>query len=356
MRIGIVGLPSSGKTTLFNLLTEGHAETSSFGSGKLEAHVGMARIPDRRVDFLSQMYHPRRTIYAQIEFIDVPNANVKGGANQFLAGVREADALVEVVRAFDDPMLPNPQGDTDPLRDAKMLHTELLLADLEVVEKRLERLSSGKKSKENQAELPLLEKCRDILEAEGRIGEVEWTDDEQAVLRNYGFLTEKPAILVANVPEAALATAEFPGSKELADYAAQQGIPLLLVCARTEQEINDLSPDERQAFLQDLGLSETGIERLARAAYRQLGLLSFFTVGEDEVRAWTIRAGTDAKHAAGRIHSDIERGFIRAEVMAYDDLRRLGTVAKLREQGALRLEGKEYVMKDGDIVNFRFNV
>lgn len=356
MRIGIVGLPSSGKTTLFNLLTEGHAETSSFGSGKLEAHIGMARIPDRRVDFLSQMYHPRKTIYAQIEFIDVPNANVKGGANQFLAGVREADALVEVVRAFDDPLAPNPQGNTDPRRDAEMLHTELLLADLEVVEKRLERLTTGKKTKENQAELPVLEKCREVLEAEGRIGALEWTDDEQVVLRNYGFLTEKPAILVTNVPEAALSSGEYPGAGELAAYASEKGVPLIMVCARTEQEINDLSPEEQQAFLHELGLSETGIERLARAAYRQLGLLSFFTVGEDEVRAWTIRAGTDAKRAAGKIHSDIERGFIRAEVMAYDDLCRLGSVAKVREQGAFRLEGKEYVMKDGDIVNFRFNV
>lgn len=359
MRIGIVGLPAVGKTTLFNLLTEGHVETSSFGSGKLEAHVGMARVPDRRIDYLSDMYKPRKTIYAQIEFVDVPGlaqgAGSKGVANQFLAGVREADALVEVVRTFENPMVPVPQGSIDPRRDAEALHTELLFADLEIVEKRIERLTSGKKTKEGQAELPVIEKCREILEGEGRIGAHEWTPDEQTVLRTYGFLTEKPAILVVNVDEGSI-KGGYAGSDAIERYAAQQGVPVLAVSARTEQELNDLSPEERAGFLDDLGLTESGIERIARAAYAQLGLMSFFTVGEDEVRAWTIHRGTEAKRAAGKVHSDIERGFIRAEVVSYEDLRRVGSMAKLKEQGLFRLEGKDYVMQDGDIVNFRFNV
>ena len=357
MRIGIVGLPSAGKTTLFNLLTEGHVETVS---GKMEAHLGSAKVPDRRIDFLSDMYKPRKTIYAQIEFVDVPGlargSAAKGGVNQFMAGVREADSIIQVVRAFDDPLVPNPEGSTNPVRDAELLHTELLFSDLEIVEKRIERLEGGKKGKENPIELPALKKCQEILESEGRIGSIDWTLDEQAALRDYGFLTEKPVILVANVGEESLSTDDYPGKAELAEYARTKDIPLLTVSARTEQEISELPDEERDAFLNDLGVTESGIERLARAAYAQLGLISFFTVGEDEVRAWTIHQGTEAKRAAGKVHSDIERGFIRAEVVSYEDLRRLGSMAKVREQGLFRLEGKDYLMKDGDIVNFRFNV
>lgn len=357
MRIGIVGLPSAGKTTLFNLLTEGHVETVS---GKMESHLGSAKVPDRRIDFLSNMYKPRKTIYAQIEFVDVPGlargSATKGGVNQFMAGVREADSIIQVVRAFDDPVVPNPEGSTDPVRDAELLHTELLFSDLEIVERRIERLEGGKKGKENPIELPTLKKCQEILEGEGRLGSTDWTPDEQAVLRDYGFLTEKPVILVANVGEDALATDDYPRKDELTGHASAKGMPLLTVSARTEQEISELPGEERDAFLKDLGVTESGIERLARAAYAQLGLISFFTVGEDEVRAWTIHQGTEAKRAAGKVHSDIERGFIRAEIVSYEDLHRLGSMAKVREQGLFRLEGKDYLMKDGDIVNFRFNV
>ena len=356
MRIGIVGLPSAGKTTLFNLLTEGHVET---GSGKMESHLGIAKVPDRRIDFLSNMYKPRKTIYAQIEFVDVPGlargSAAKGGVNQFMAGVREADSLVQVVRAFDNPMVPNPEGSTNPVRDAELLHTELLLSDLEIVESESSAWRR-KKGKENPIELPTLKKCQEVLESEGRIGSIDWTPEEQAALRDYGFLTEKPVILVANVGEDALATDDYPGKAELAEYARAKDIPLLTVSARTEQEISELPDEERDAFLKDLGVTESGIERLARAAYAQLGLISFFTVGEDEVRAWTIHQGTEAKKAAGKVHSDIERGFIRAEIVSYEDLHRLGSMAKVREQGLFRLEGKDYVMKDGDIVNFRFNI
>ncbi len=354
MDIGLVGLSGSGKTTLFNLLIEGQAESAA----KMAANLGMARVPDKRIDFLSNMYKPKKTTFAQMKLIDLPGLLPGGqGGAIFLASVRNVDALVQVVRAFEDPMVPHPSGSIDPARDLDLLHTELLLADLELVEKRIERLESSKKQKENeQEELELLKKCRDILEGEGRLETLEISPEQAEFVNGYGFLTQKPMLIEVNLDENQWRSQKYPGQEKLEKFSKDHGVPLLTVCAKTEMEIGMLPPEERQEFLMDLGVAESGIDRLARAIYAHLKLISFFTVGEDEVRAWTIEKGTSAKRAAGKIHSDIERGFIRAEVVKYQYLHDLGSMAKIKEKGLGQLEGKEYIFQDGDIVNFRFNV
>lgn len=359
MKIGLVGLSGSGKTTLFELLTEGH---SGGAIAKMAANVGMATVPDRRIDFLSQMYHPRKTTYAQIEFTDLPGLIPGGqGGHAFLAAVRNVDALVLVIRAFADPLVPHPADTLDPWRDMELLHTELLFADLEVVEKRIERLENGKKKKPNEEEeLELLKECRTILEGEGRLETLEIDAaracGQRELINGYGFLTQKPLLMLVNLDEAQWRSGQYPAQEKMEAYGREHQLPVVTVCARTEMEIGQLPREERDDFLQDLGITESGIDRLARATYQHLNLISFFTVGEDEVRAWTIHRGTTAKKAAGKIHSDIERGFIRAEIVKYRHLHDLGAMAKVKEKGLFQLEGKEYTMEDGDIVNFRFNV
>jgi GTP-binding protein YchF len=352
MKIGLIGLAASGKTTLFNLLTESGGEAVA----RMEAHIGMARVPDGRIDFLSAMYKPRKTIYAQIEFTDIPGFAPGSGGHHFLNAARNVDALVQVVRAFANPLVPHPADTIDPGRDLDLLHSELLLADLEIIEKRIERLTAGKQKEINQGELELLHQCQSILEGEGRLESMALDDVQAELVSGYAFLTLKPLLIVINLDEEQWRSKGYPGKEKLEQYSAGQGVPLVPVCAKTEMEISTLPPEERAEFLGDLGITETGIDRLARATYEQLKLISFFTVGEDEVRAWTIGQGTPAKRAAGKIHSDIERGFIRAEVVKYHDLHELGAMSKLKEKGLFRLEGKEYIMQDGDIVNFRFNV
>lgn len=356
MNIGIVGLCGSGKTTLFNLLIEGRAAAAS--SAKMEANVGMARVPDPRIDFLSNMYKPKKTTYAQMELIDLPGLVPGGqGGTSFLTSVRNVDALVQVIRAFDDAKVPHPSGTIDPWRDLNLLHTELLLADLDLVEKRIERLEGGKKKKDaEQEELEVLKRCREILEGEGRLEQLEFTPVQMEFVSGYGFLTQKPMLVEVNLDENQWRAGTYPGQEKLEQFCKEQGIPLLTVCAKTEMEIGQLPPSERDEFLNDLGVTESGIDRLARATYAHLKLISFFTVGEDEVRAWTINKGTNAKRAAGKIHSDIERGFIRAEVVKYQHLHDLGSMVKVKEKGLFQLEGKDYIFEDGDIANFRFNV
>jgi ribosome-binding ATPase len=354
MNIGLVGLSGSGKTTLFNLLIEGYAETSA----KMAANVGMARVPDKRIDFLSNMYKPKKTTYARMELIDLPGLapGGQGGAN-FLTSVRNVDALVQVVRAFEDEKAPHPVGSIEPARDLDLLHTEILLADLDLVEKRIERLEGGKKKKENeQEELDLLKKCQEILEGEGRLESLEFTPAQTELMNGFAFLTQKPMLIEVNLDENQWRNQKYPGQEKLEKFSKEHGVPLLTVCAKTEMEIGMLPFGERAEFLTDLGVTESGIDRLARAIYARLNLISFFTVGEDEVRAWTIEKGTNAKRAAGKIHSDIERGFIRAEVVKYQYLHDLGSMVKIKEKGLAQLEGKDYVFEDGDIVNFRFNV
>ncbi|MCL6635080.1 MAG: redox-regulated ATPase YchF [Peptococcaceae bacterium] len=362
LNCGLIGLPMVGKTTIFNLLTGAGAETSNFLTGRAETNVGAARVPDRRVDFLSGLYRPRKTTYAQIQFSDVPglvrgSSQGKGVGNQFLSAVRNADLLVHVVRAFVNPEVPHVDDSIDPLRDIETVGLELLFADMEIVEKRIERIKGGKKvKKEHALELAIMEKCLAALENEIPIGRLELSEEERLALKNYSFLTEKPLLLAVNTDEGQFRSRTYPGRDELESYAAARGLPVLEICGKIEMEISQLPDEDREVFLADLGVAQSGIDRLARAAYGYLGLISFFTVGEDEVKAWTIRKGTDARRAAGKIHSDFERGFIKAEVVKYSDLESLGSMAKVREKGLFRLEGKEYVVQDGDIINFRFNV
>ncbi|HYF92864.1 MAG TPA: redox-regulated ATPase YchF [Symbiobacteriaceae bacterium] len=361
MELGIVGLPTVGKTTVFNLLTQANLSTAAFMSGKAEAHTRTARVPDPRVQYLSDVWHPRKTTHAQIKVTEVPglvqgSSQGLGVGNAFLNAIRQVDALVHVVRAFANDEVLHPDGRIDPIRDIDTVNVELLLADLQLVENRIKRINEGKKKKEQELELALMERLRQALEDGQPVQSLTMTAEERTLIANFAFLTERPQILMVNVDEEQFKSGAWPGAAAVKAYAAERKMPLLEVCARMEMEISQLDSADRELFMADLGITESGISRLARVAYDHLGLISFLTVGEDEVRAWTIRQGTTAKEAAGKIHSDIERGFIRAEVVAYADLAAAGNMAKAREQGHFRLEGKDYIVHDGDIINFRFNV
>lgn len=362
LNTGLIGLPMVGKTTIFNLLTGAGAETSNFLTGKTETNVGAARVPDRRMNFLINLFRPKKTAYAQIQFSDVPglvrgSSQGKGVGNQFLNAIRNADMLVQVVRAFENPDVQHVDGSIDPFRDIETVNMELLFADMEIIEKRIERIKGAKKvKKENALELSVMEKCLAALENEVAISRLELSEEERQVLKNFSFLTEKPMLLVINTDEGQFKGESYPGKESLGVFAAGKGLPVIEICGRMEMEITMLPEEDRELFLSDLGVTQSGIDRLARAAYDYLGLMSFFTVGEDEVKAWTINRGTEARRAAGKIHSDIERGFIKAEVVKYPEIERLGSMAKVKEAGLFRLEGKEYIVEDGDIINFRFNV
>lgn len=361
LKIGLIGLPLTGKTTCFNLLTSAKALTGNY-SGKTETNLGVSRVPDKRIDFLSGLFQPKKTSYAQIEFVDIAGLTAsregqKSGAGKFLNDVRNCDALVHVLRAFGNPEVVHVTGALNPAKDLEAVEMELLFADFELVDKRIERIKTGKKiTKENQEELVLLEKCYQALEAGSFISDVELSDEERISLRNYSFLTDKPRLAVVNLDDEQLGNKTYPHSEELSQSCREKNIPLLEISAQMELEISELDEEDKRIFMADLGLEETGIELLARNVYSHLGLISFFTVGEDEVKAWTIPAGLNAREAAGKIHSDIERGFIRAEVVKYEDIAAYGSMAKVKEKGLFKLEGKEYIVVDGDIVHFRFNV
>lgn len=357
LKTAFVGLPQVGKSTMFYLLT-GVAATGFAAQGQ----KGMAKVPDDRLLFLAEMYKPRKLTPATIEFVDLPglvrgSSEGAGVGNRFLAEVREADALVQVIRTFINPDVPHVEETIDPVRDVEIVELELLMADLEVIEKRIERIKTGKKNrKENEAELPVLQKCYDALSLGKPVSSVELADEERILLRGYTLLTEKPMLYVINVDEEQFHAGTFPGQEALQTYAVERHIPLLMISAKIEAEIADLPSEDQALFMTEIGLDETGISRLSKAVYETLGLISFLTAGEDEVRAWTIERNTVAKAAAGKIHSDIERGFIRAEVVSFKALQEKGSMLAAKEKGLVRLEGKEYVMQDGDIVNFRFNV
>jgi len=359
---GIVGLPMVGKTTIFNLVTNSDFETSNYLTGKTEINVSMANVPDTRIDFLANLYKPKKTTYAQIQFSDVPGlvrgaSEGKGVGNRFLDGIRNADLLVHVVRAFENKDVPHVDDSIDPMRDIETVNMEILLADMDLVEKRIERIKAGKKiKKEQEAEIAVLQKCLEALENEVTVHNIDLSAAERELLVNYSFLTDKPMIMAVNIDEEQLRSGSYPEMEQVREFAAEKGIILLEICGQIEMEISQLPGDDRKDFMEDLGLNESGIDRLARAAYDTLGLISFFTVGEDEVKAWTIPEGLNAKSAAGKIHSDLERGFIRAEVVAFKDLYELGNMTKVKEKGLARLEGKDYIVKDGDIMNIRFNV
>ncbi|KJS23055.1 MAG: hypothetical protein VR72_02415 [Clostridiaceae bacterium BRH_c20a] len=355
MKIGIIGLSSVGKTTIFNLLTNTKATTGAYGAK--DVNIGMAKVPDKRMDYLIDLYKPKKTSYAQIEFIDIAGIVPEGGTRKFLDEVRDCDAIVHVVRTFDNKDVPHVTEIINPVKDLETVDMELLFADLELIDKRIERIKAGKKiKKEQQDEFELLERLYSHLEEGGDIRQVELTEEEEKQLRAYSFLTEKPKLVVVNIDEEQFESNSYPLKSELQALCNNKEMPLLDICGQIESEIGELSEEDKKIFTEDMGIIETGIERLARAVFEHLGLISFFTVGEDEVKAWTINKGTPAKKAASKIHSDIERGFIRAEVVKYQDLNKLGSMVKVKEQGLFRLEGKEHIVEDGDIINFRFNV
>jgi len=348
MKIGIVGFPRSGKTTVFNALT-GLDASVGFGGDPSKPNLGTIKVPDPRVDRLSEIFQPKKTTYGEVVFVDYPGRPDASNAidRTTLAQMRDADALVHVVRAFADP---SANREADAAGDIESFKAELLLADLEIVEKRLERL---RKEKGVETDVGLLERCRDALEAERPLREVELSEIERRELSGYGFLSRLPVLVVVNVDEASAAAPLDTAVQTKLDDDSTQGMAL---SAQVEMEIASLDESDRGGFLADLGLDAPARDRFVRAAYGLLDLISFLTSGEDEVRAWPIARRTPAVRAAGKIHSDIERGFIRAEVVAYDDFIELGSDAKCREAGKLRLEGKGYEVRDGDIVHFRFNV
>ena len=352
MKAGIIGLPKTGKTTLFNILTEAERDTDKFAVST-ETHVGVATVADRRLEQLRDLYSPKRYVPATIEYVDIPGIQQGEGAQSpDLVGLKEVDALVHVVRAFEDPEILHPEGSVDPARDVESVNLELILADHELVERRLGRLEQSRKrglSQEEQKEIRLLsDVILPALENETALREIELEGDDEKRLRGFQLLSAKPLLLVLNVDEDGLAAPPT--------ISVSAGVESVVVSAPIEEEISRLEAADQTEFLESLGLREPSLERVLRSTYRLLGLISFFTVGEDEVRAWTIRQGTLARRAAGAVHTDIERGFIRAEVTPWADLIRLGSLAACRDQGILRLEGKDYVVADGDVTHFRFNV
>jgi len=355
VQLGILGLPKSGKTTLFNTLTASRQATDKFASSG-QTNVGAATVRDTRLEQLRDLFKPKRYVPATVQYVDIPGLKRGESAESLdLAKLKTVDALVHVVRAFDDPEILHSEGSVDPARDVAMLDLELILADHDLVERRLERLDKAVKrglSPEEQKERALLaDVIRPALEAEKPLREIELDADDERRLRGFQLLSAKPVLIVVNAGEERAAA-----GPDAFGIALKPGTRAVVVSAPIEQEISQLPPAEQQEFLADLGLAAPSLDRVTRASYDLLGLISFFTVGEDEVRAWTIRRGTVARTAAGTIHSDIERGFIRAEVVRWEDLLRRKTLAACREAGLLRLEGKEYVMQDGDVAHFRFNV
>jgi GTP-binding protein YchF len=360
VRIGLLGFSKVGKTTLFNILTGAHAAVDKYASGRAEPNVGVARVPEPRLDRLSAMFRPKKTTHAHLDFLDIQGLE-KGEAKSIdLKEMRNVDAIAHVTRAFRDDSIPHAEGTLDPRRDVGTMETELILADLDVAQRRLERLELNikkAKNKEDEIELPIIRRCLEALERETPIREVDLSDDDLKKIRGFAFLTAKPLLVIVNLDEKDVPKMSgFVEEFGLQAYASRRRMALCAISAKVEEEIATLEPDDARAFLDDLGLKEQAKDRLIRAAFGLLGLVQFFTVGEDECRAWPIRHGSLAPRAAGTIHSDFEKGFIRAEVVAYDDLLAAGSIAAARDRAKLRSEGKTYVVQDGDVINFRFNV
>ncbi|MFO7636518.1 MAG: redox-regulated ATPase YchF [Clostridia bacterium] len=355
MKIGLIGLPSVGKTTFFRLLTQ--AGENLADRPRNQAGLGCARVPDVRIDYLSGIYAPKKTTYATMEVTDIQGILPGSGSYHFLEAVREADALVHVVRVFKDDTIVHYQAGIHPLKDMETVNLELLFADLSVIENRMGRIEAGRKmTKDSARELEVLKKCRECLEAGKPLNSLDLDETENIHIKSFDFLTERPMVLLMNLDEDQFSTGDYNGKRDILEYAAHRGIPLIEVCAKTELEISLLDVQDRTLFMEEMKITESGLDKLATTLYGLLGLISFITVGADEVRAWPVRKGINAKAAGGKIHSDIDRGFIRAEVVKYADYIALGGMQKVKEKGLFRLEGKDAVIEDGDIVNFRFNV
>lgn len=362
MKIGIVGLPNVGKSTLFNAITNARAECANYPFCTIEPNVGVVPVPDERLDNLAKMYNPQKVTHAVIEFVDIAGL-VKGASkgeglgNKFLSHIRETDAICEVVRCFEDSNIIHVDGSINPVRDIETINLELIFADLETVEKRIDRSSKMiKADKKYQFELDTWKKVREALQNGKMARSLDYSEEEQEVIKDAFLLTMKPILYVANVSEEQLSDDSDANVKAVEEYAKQDKAEVIKLCVKIEEELSSLDGDDKKEMLEALGLEESGLDKVIKSSYDLLGLMSFLTAGEPEVRAWTIKKGTKAPQAAGKIHSDIERGFIRAEIVSYDDLMREGSMVAAKEKGLVRSEGKEYVMQDGDIVLFKFNV
>ena len=365
MRLGIVGLPNVGKSTLFNAITKAGAESANYPFCTIEPNVGVVSVPDKRLDVLEKMYNTKRKVYTTVEFYDIAGL-VKGASkgeglgNKFLSHIREVEAIVHTVRCFNDENVVHVEGSVDPIRDIETINLELIFADLEVLERRMEKgvklaRSGDKKAK---AEYEIMEKVKAHLELNKPIRTLEVNEDEEAFIKTLFMITSKPVLYACNISEDDMMSGNLNNEyvQKVREYAEAENSEIVVVCAKLEEELSGLEDEEKAEMLAEYGLTEAGLDKLIRASYRLLGLISYLTAGVQEVRAWTIKEGTKAPQAAGKIHTDIERGFIRAEVVAYDDLVECGSEAQAKEKGKYRLEGKDYVMHDGDVVNFRFNV
>lgn len=364
LKAGIIGMPNVGKSTLFNAITKKNILAANYPFATIDPNLGTVTVPDSRLGVLEEMFNPERCIGAQYEFTDIAGlvkgaSNGEGLGNKFLSHIREVDAVIHVVRCFIDKDIIHVEGEVDPVRDIEIINLELAMSDMEIVSNRIDRIkkkAETSKDKDALKEVELLERCKDILSSGDILRHHEFSEEELLIMKPFNFITLKPMIYLANVNEMDLVTGSNPFIDKVKEHVNNDGCELILMCAKIESELAELEDSEKKVFLNELGIDESGLDKLIRVTYDTLGLATFFTVGVDEVRAWTFRKGMKAPECAGLIHTDFQRGFIKAEVMSYNDLVSLGSELKVKEAGKARLEGKEYLMQDGDICYFRFNV